>query len=294
MKRKGKLIAVLLCFFVFGVLALGSGSSDDSGEAGSSASVSTEEKSADVTVEEQTIVDESGVTVTVTGIDTDGFYGAELKLAIENNTGQNLTISARDMSINGVMIEPYLAEEVAAGKKANATLDIFSSNLKAAGITTIQEIELKIAAYDTENWEDLFETDAITIKTSAAGTFEQTYNDDGETLYEDERFRIVALELDSDDSFWGADIYLYIENNSGQDITVQSRDVSINGYMVDPMFSCDVLNGKKAFDTITFLESDLEDNGIEKIETLELKLHIYNEDSWDTLLDTDAITVNFD
>jgi len=63
--------------------------------------------------------------------------------------------------------------------------------------------------------------------------------------------------LDREDSFRGADIYVYIENNGDEDIIIQLRDVSLNGFMVDLAFSSDVLAGKKSFDSITFFESDL-------------------------------------
>jgi len=86
---------------------------------------------------------------------------------------------------------------------------------------------------------------------------------------------------------------LYIENNTDKAITVQARDVSINDFMVDPVFSCEVISGKKAFDTITFMESDLTDNGITDINDLELKLHIFDTETWDTIKDTDIIKISF-
>lgn len=45
----------------------------------------------------------------------------------------------------------------------------------------------------------------------------------------------------SDDSFWGADVYVYIENNSETDATFQARDVSISRFMINPIFSSKVI-----------------------------------------------------
>ncbi len=64
--------------------------------------------------------------------------------------------------------------------------------------------------------------------------------------------------------------------------------------MVDPIFSCDIVAGKKAYDTITFLESELKDNGITDITELEIKFHIFDSDSWSSSHDTDAVTVTFE
>ena len=105
--------------------------------------------------------------------------------------------------------------------------------------------------------------------------------------------KIVVKGL-QDDSILGPGIVVYIENTGNKNITVQARTVSINGFMVDPIFSCDIAAGKKAYDTITFFDSDLEENGIQDITELELKFHIFSSDSWDTIHDTNAIIVTFE
>ena len=79
-------------------------------------------------------------------------------------------------------------------------------------------------------------------------------------------------------------IQLYIENNSEDGITIQSRNVSVNGFMVEPAFSCEVSPGKKAFEGIHFL--NLDDNGISQIDTAQFYLTIFNTDTWDTIIDT--------
>ncbi|HOQ17779.1 MAG TPA: hypothetical protein PLC16_09555 [Defluviitaleaceae bacterium] len=91
----------------------------------------------------------------------------------------------------------------------------------------------------------------------------------------------------------GADIYVYIENNSSQNITVQVKEMSINGYMIDPIFSCDVLAGKKAYDIITFLENELEKNDISSIDEIELSFDIFDTLTFETILESDAVVINF-
>ena len=45
-----------------------------------------------------------------------------------------------------------------------------------------------------------------------------------------------------------------------------------------------------SIDEVTIFSSDLEENGIETIEEVELKFHIYDADSYSTITDSDAIT----
>ena len=248
----------------------------------------------DVSIEPQVLADADGIKVTATGIE-DGFYGPEIKIQIENNSEQSVMVQSRDVSVNGIMQQNVIFScDVAAGKSANDELTFMSSELEQAGINQIGEVELKIAVSNADDWSDLFTTEAQQIQTSAYGSFEQTYDDSGFVAVDQDGYRIIIKKLDDEESFWGADIYIYAENNSDRDVTIQARDVSINGYMVNPMFSCDILSGKKAFDSITFLESDLKDNNIEDITDMELYFTVVDKNTFDTIQDTDVIQVSFE
>jgi len=74
-------------------------------------------------------------------------------------------------------------------------------------------------------------------------------------------------------------------------ITVQARNTSVNGFMVEPIFSCGIVPGKKALDGLTFFEDDIIGNGIDTITEIELSFHIFNTDSWDTIKDTELIII---
>ena len=63
--------------------------------------------------------------------------------------------------------------------------------------------------------------------------------------------------------------------------------------MVNATFSCEIAAGKRAVDAITFLESDLEKNGITAITDVELSFHIFDSETWNTTVDTGAIPVSY-
>ena len=111
-------------------------------------------------------------------------------------------------------------------------------------------------------------------------------------LVDEAGVKITAKQLDFDNIF-GPEVKLLIENNSGKNLTFQARDVSINGYMVEPVMSQDVLSGKKVNDDMMFMSSDLESSGITDIANIEVQFHIFDTDSWDTIVDTDAVNVTF-
>jgi len=248
----------------------------------------------EVTVSEQVLLDKDGIKITLKGFQLDGIFGPSLKVLVENNTNEPITVQTRDTVVNGVMQTTTFSCDVVSGKKANDEIIIMNSGLDRAGIEVIKDIELKFHIFNTDTWDTIFDSEAIFITTTADPSYVQKYDDSGFVALEKNGIKIVIKKLNVEDSFWGADVYVYVENNSSEDITVQVRDLSVNGFMMSPVFSCEVLAGRKAYDTITLFESELEENGITSIETMELAFHIFNTRTWETIIDSDSITANFD
>lgn len=244
-----------------------------------------------VNIEEKVIVDRDGIKITAKSLSYD-IFGAELKVLIENNSSQNITVQARDFSINGIMVDPSMSADVASGKKANATISFYSSEFETAKITTIKDMEFGLTIFDSDSWKDIFDQKGITLQTNAKD-YVQKYNTDGFLAVDQNDVKIYVLKLKDEESFWGADVTVYIENNSDKPITVQARDVSINGFMIDPSFSSEVMPGKKIYDELSFFESDLKDNDITDITEIELKFLAFNSDSWKDIFETKILNIKF-
>lgn len=304
MRKKTKGFAVVLCLALFAAMALGSGSTDsnggkdivtsDQGGKETEDGKSTSEQKADsesgkVTIEEQELVNQNDIVVTAKEYVNDAIWGEGISLVLENNSTKDVTVSCSALIVNDYMITDLFVSEVAAGKKANETVYLSSSELKAAGIDTVGKVEIYFHVYDSASYDTIFDTDAVTIQTSEFDNMDTTPKDAGTELYNEGGIKIVGKTVD-EDSFWGTAILLYVENNSGKNVGISVDNMSINGFMMNPLFTSTVYNEKKAIDDITILSTDLEENGIESVEDVELKFHIYNADSYDTIADTDAIT----
>lgn len=245
------------------------------------------------TIEEMVLVDEAGVKITAKNLDKKSMFGADLKLLIENDSGKDLTVQSRNASVNGYMVQTMLSSDVADGKKANDALTFMTVDLQACGIETIADMEFSFHIFDSESWDTYLDTPLISVKTSSADTYNYVYDDSGSLAYEGNGVKIIIKGLSSDDSIFGPGVIVYIENTGDKDITVQTRSVSINGFMMDPVFSADVGVGKHAIDSITFMNSELEENEITQINTVELSFYIFDGNTWDTIVETDPITMNF-
>lgn len=312
-KTKGKgWIGLIILLVVFAFMAIGSsGSSSDDTKPPSSVQVDGDEvKAEDQTgdkkkdqkkdakdtaesLEEQVVLDENGIKITAKGLDKDGLLGPEVKLLIENESGKDVTVQARNVSVNGYMVEDIFSADVVNGKKANDELIIMANSLEKAGISTIADIEFSFHVSETHSFDSLFDSDLIQLKTSAADSYEYTFDDSGDVVYDEGGVKIVVKGLSESDSIFGPGIIVYAENNSEKDVTVQVRDVSVNGFMVDPIFSADVAAGKHAVDSITFMSNNLDENEIDKIKDVELSFHIFNELFGGEDIDTDTVKISF-
>lgn len=90
-------------------------------------------------------------------------------------------------------------------------------------------------------------------------------------------FKVVGIE---EDGLFGYGIKVFLENKTEKNLMFSTTDVSVNGFMVDPLWAATVAPGKKANETVTFLSSDFETNGIETVEEITLTLRVYDNDNW--------------
>ena len=250
-----------------------------------------EQETQDVTLAETVLFDQDGIRITATGLSADSLFGPELNLLVENDSAQNIVVQPNYCMVNGYMMDGLLSADVAAGKKANDTLDFLSNALARCGIETITVIELDLVVSDGDSWQTLYETGPVILQTSAAGQYTQTYDDSGEEIYNQNGIRVVAKSVNDD--LFGMGIKFYLENNTDKAVIVNADNVSINGYMMTDLFYSDLAPRSHAVDTLTLLGSELEDNHIDTITDAELSLQITDADYYQTIDSTAPITLHF-
>jgi len=249
----------------------------------------TEAPEQQVTLAETVLYDQDGVRITATGLDMQAVLGPELSFQVENSTQQNLVVQPEWCTVNGYMMSDLFSADVAAGKKANDTMYFPSSSLERCGIDTVTDIAMELKILDGETYQTLATTGTVTLQTSAAGSYTQTYDDSGEEIYNANGIRVV-MQRQAEDLF-GQEIHFYLENTSDRAVVVQSEDVSVNGYMISNWLYADLIPGAHAVEALTLFTSDMEENGIETIETVELALNIVDAETYQTIEKTAPITL---
>lgn len=102
---------------------------------------------------------------------------------------------------------------------------------------------------------------------------------------------ITAKSFAIDASIFGPSIKLLIENHSDKTIIVQSRDASVNGYMIDTTFSSTIDPGKKSYDNLVFDSTDLKNANITTLADIEFIIYAFDYDSWDRMFTSDVINI---
>jgi hypothetical protein len=86
-------------------------------------------------------------------------------------------------------------------------------------------------------------------------------------------------------------INLYIENNNSRNLCVQIEDMSVNGYVIDGIFSPDIPAGKKINDEISILNSYLTKNNISKVKEIDIRFNIFDWDDYKYEIITDPVRI---
>jgi hypothetical protein len=250
---------------------------------------SEDDSSSDVlSIEDGVLLDQDGIVITSNGLVDDGLWGMGIALQIENNSGKDVSVSSNAVIVNGFMITDYFFVDISSDKTANETLYLSTDELAEVGLNNIGEIEIYFNVSEQETYETILDSDCITIQTSQYDNMGTTSMDGGYILVDQDGVLIIGKFLD-ENSYWGNCVQLYIENNTGKNISVGCDSMSINGFMVDPYFSSVVYDGKKAIAPMYIYDTDLEANGITSIDEIEVSYVVYDDASYDTLFESELV-----
>ena len=115
------------------------------------------------------------------------------------------------------------------------------------------------------------------------------------TLVSNDRVIFKVTSEPYRDDFWDAyTVDVYVENPTDKTIYVAMVETSVNDCMIDPYFTIEIAENKKANETFSFMKEDLDRNNItESIDKIAFKLAIYDDD-WNEVYRTDELSITFE
>ena len=85
------------------------------------------------------------------------------------------------------------------------------------------------------------------LNTSAYGSFDVSYDESGETVYDNNGIRFVFKGL-ADDA-WGTPTF-YIDNQSDKDIVINVKELKLNGEEIEGVLGAEVFSGCRAINML--------------------------------------------
>lgn len=250
--------------------------------------VESHEKNAE-SIEKQIIYEENNVTMYVTGIEKVS-NGYEVGIYIENNSTLNLGFNARAYAVNEIMTRNNIYSmncDVAAGKKANAVIEIENIFLNEFDINEIKCIDILFWAYDNDKMYREFATNQIRILTNV-------YSEDlpkisGERIYEQNGISIDYLSNDKNK-------YTFcITNGTENYLDFDVKNISINDFTSSEWFldlsNVIVLNSCQCIFEIEPSSEFLESNDIVDITKIDFTLNVRPLEDYFKDWNTDMISL---
>lgn len=239
------------------------------------------------------LVDDENCTVKLVSVAPDNDWGYTWNMYLENKTEQNLMFSMDDVSINGVMCDPFWATVVTAGKKANQEISWDPDEFEQIGITEVTVVEFNLSIYDDDDWNaaDLLnETFTVyPLGEDAATIIERTPADSDITLFDNDSCTMLITGFDPD-GLWGYTMNAYLINKTDKTLVFSIDDASVNDAMCNPFWASYVAPGKVSYASISWSPDDFEINDITTVEQIQLDISVMDDDLTTELV-SDTFTI---
>lgn len=305
MKKFIALLLALMLVFAFVACSENGGKNDDDDE-DEDETASVEESNEDeedgegleITFEETVVVDNEFCKITITDIVPDNSMGYTLNVSLENKGAQTYTFGVGDTAINGVQCMAMFSQDVGAGKKANEEIVFFEEDFYGNDIGEYTDVKLEFIAYDDEYNEVMSETVHVyPCGEENAATYVREDKETDVVIVDNEYVKVIVTDYtyDKHTSYSEYCANLYIESKTDYIISVDTDDVSVNGYMIDPYYAEYIYPGNTVFSSVAWDESEFDENGIKEVEEIEFILNICNpnaESYTEYYLSQDSIKLN--
>lgn len=236
------------------------------------------------------IFDENDLYAAVTGygMNEAGYY--TVSLVYRNTSSDTIYGEASVCTVNELGWNDGNSTTVLPDTYARGYVWLDKERLELIGIEEVTSMDLYLSAYDT-NWDTLAENICTKLYPEGeenAQAYTYTADEDDVLVLEEKDLKLTMAFVEQSDYY--TQIYFYLENGTGDILTVSSGEIKINGKVAEGagLFGYG-MTPSNYFCELTLYADTLEELGIEKIETIEMELDIYN-DGYDSLV-TETVTV---
>ncbi|MDY3224662.1 MAG: hypothetical protein SOW84_02135 [Candidatus Faecousia sp.] len=205
-------------------------------------------------------------------------------IAMRNDTGRNLTLCAKQVIVNGYLMDRSLLSCQA--PKGHTGADDFSLNqeeLAYSGIDAVQSLSIALLAYDSDSMETVAEIGPLHLGAKAMSNFQQPDADSGDALYEVAGLRVEFrgyLPNSYDQEVSRGKLLLYLENSADYPMNICLQEATVNGAKAALHFWCTLPAHTRTVARMhLFALEDMDIHQTNQISDMTLQLEVQNAES---------------
>lgn len=247
-------------------------------------------------IKEQEVYSDDNISVTASGIDYDDLWDCYIiNLNIKNKRSIDIYYEIDRAIVNGYTINTMSFGSIYAGMGADFEFGLPKDEIENAGIKKIMEVSFTLELSDDAKNERIGNID-ISLQTSAYGSYTETYDFDGEEVYNENGIRILAAP--NPKFSVSSPLILLIENSSDRIVMIDYEDLAYNNTMILEMQTGPYIlphSYRLEKMNIFFFGDEPQIDTVEKV-TLKFSILPFRSDSsfsTGDIIDTAPVTINF-
>lgn len=188
---------------------------------------------------EQRVFASGGCTVTVLGTFPNAPDGYTILLRCDNRSGQEKIFSARNLIVNGYVIETDRHFSVPSGETKTESVAVPRGLLERCGIEKVRNIRFLAETFSTHAWPVYpeYSVQCIVYPHGRDDTREALVSTEGQHRLLDSWCSGVTVLDVVDEGCWGCTVYLAVDNRTEQELWFGIGELSVDGREFDPGFS---------------------------------------------------------
>lgn len=208
-----------------------------------------------------------------------GNHKLVMELLLESKSDREMELQFANGSINEIMVVAYSpsAQKLSAKERMSYTLELMIMPYVEKSLPEMNDVEFHVLAQYSDTLDYVFPREVLAFTTTYPAATVQIA-DQGRTILMDEELKISLQDVLEGDSYMGAYVLLFVENNTDMDLYLKEKEVHVNGVDLGGTLLFSIAQGKKGFVTLALLKEDLDEHTIEKIDKLDLSFDL---SQWD-------------
>ncbi len=280
---KKKILATILCAAFLSVMLSSCGGGDETTPDGdvdllksqqTTTSQQTKQSNVVATVKETVMFENDDIKVTALSLTSNQYYHI-LNLQIDNKTDSDLYVMASRTAVNSFVVEPSMGVDVPANGTANGEFRVYLDDVDAG---VIADIETRFS-YTNSNYTMNRKTERVKLETSAAATFDYSYDESGTVLYDAKGIKIICQGFNDDGNPM---IYLSSTGELSEGCCVTVNKIYINGKEGYSDYCEWVFTNTRNFAEMELDDEDRDGNELGEVKSLKVSFRINKENMADT------------